>query len=90
MPSPKRSDPVGLAIQVVLDTLASAERLTFAPRDLLELPFDGSTSWYRGSPRPGSCPSRQLGPSHKAQPPDWLDLAPIALLGLQRPRGRRE
>ena len=34
------ADSVGLALQVVLDTLSPAERLAFVLHDLLELPFD--------------------------------------------------
>jgi RNA polymerase sigma-70 factor (ECF subfamily) len=34
------ADSVGLALQVVLDTLAPAERLTFVLHDMFELPFE--------------------------------------------------
>src|SRR5438045_3583227 len=34
------ADPVGLALLVVLDTLAPAERLAFVLHDMFELPFD--------------------------------------------------
>jgi RNA polymerase sigma-70 factor (ECF subfamily) len=34
------ADSVGLALQVVLDTLAPAERLAFVLHDMFELPFD--------------------------------------------------
>ena len=34
------ADSVGLALQVVLDTLSPAERLAFVLHDLFELPFD--------------------------------------------------
>ena len=34
------ADSVGLALQVVIDTLAPAERLTFVLHDLFELPFE--------------------------------------------------
>src|SRR5215471_4757903 len=33
-------DPVGLALQVVLETLAPAERLAFVLHDMFDLPFD--------------------------------------------------
>src|SRR6266542_4049280 len=34
------ADSVGLAMQVVLDTLAPAERLAFVPHDMFSVPFD--------------------------------------------------
>src|SRR4029450_930913 len=34
------AEGVGLALQVVIDTLAPAERLTFVLHDLFELPFE--------------------------------------------------
>jgi DNA-directed RNA polymerase specialized sigma24 family protein len=34
------ADSVGLALQVVLDTLAPAERLAFVLHDMFELPFE--------------------------------------------------
>ena len=34
------ADSVGLALQVVLDTLAPAERLAFVLHDMFDLPFD--------------------------------------------------
>ena len=52
------ADSVGLALQVVLDTLAPAERLAFVLHDMFACPSTRSPPWW-GAPRPrrGSSPA---------------------------------
>ena len=45
------ADSVGLALLVVLDTLAPAERLAFVLHDMFELPFRGDRCRCRSEPR---------------------------------------
>jgi RNA polymerase sigma-70 factor (ECF subfamily) len=45
------ADSVGLALQVVLDTLAPAERLAFVLHDMFELPFDEIASIVGRTPQ---------------------------------------
>jgi RNA polymerase sigma factor (sigma-70 family) len=45
------ADAVGLALQVVLETLTPAERLAFVLHDMFDLPFDEIAPWW-GVPRP--------------------------------------
>jgi RNA polymerase sigma factor (sigma-70 family) len=48
------ADSVGLALQVVIDTLAPAERLTFVLHDLFDLPFDEISPMIGRTPQAGN------------------------------------
>lgn len=72
------ADSVGLALQVVLETLAPAERLAFVLHDMFDLPFDeiapmvGYPGHGEAARQPGPAPrtrSRRPGPRPRYRPP---------------------
>ena len=72
------ADSVGLALLVVLDTLAPAERLAFVLHDLFAVPFEEIAPIVGRSPRPpGSSPAARAA-GCRARPP------PPSRLGRQR------
>lgn len=74
------ADSVGLALQVVLDTLAPAERLAFVLHDLFDLPFDDI------APLVGRTPTaaRQLASRARRRVRGAHDRTPAPDLGAQR------
>ena len=54
------ADSVGLAMLVVLDTLAPAERVAFVLHDMFDLPFDQIAGRGQAAGQPGPAP----GPGH--------------------------
>ena len=55
------ADSVGLALQVVLETLAPAERLAFVLHDMFDLPFDGIAPIVGRSPAAAPTPRAFAG-----------------------------
>ena len=70
------ADSVGLALQVVLDTLTPAERLAFVLHDLFDLPFDEIARLVgRPAARRGSSPA---GPGAGSGEPGFKPRTPIS------------
>ena len=59
------ADAVGVALQVVLDTLAPAERVAFVLHDMFAVPFDEIATLLDRSPA-GDPPARQPGATTRA------------------------
>lgn len=74
------ADSVGLALQVVLDTLTPAERLAFVLHDMFDLPFDDIAPLVGRTP----AAARQLASRARRRVRAAPDRTPDAGLGAQR------
>lgn len=62
------ADSVGVALLVVLDTLAPAERLAFVLHDLFAVPFDEIAPIVERSPPPPASSRAERGGASRARP----------------------